>query len=250
MAGGKARKPVKLLHNGKYTSLEQDLGKGFEEEPSSSETDKARRLSWDPKPQTSRRKLLSSPRPSTANTRKLLSSPKPPTTNTRKVHSNPRPLTTTTPNLLSNPRPMNNEEISQALYSSFFPGWATSTLPRDLQARHLLQEALIPSPLVDDDWDNLKPERKAAWLDILGHISNETRALYNYIRENLPDIDEFIFGGEKEFPSKCKSGLLCNLVKEDTSADNNLYIDSDDEDNVPITMFRKRRITGDFVIPL
>jgi hypothetical protein len=236
MAGGKARKPVKLLHNGKYTSLEQDLGKGLEEEPSSSETDKARRLLWDPKPQTSRRKLLSSPRPST--------------TNTRKVHWNPRPPTTTTPNLLSNPRPVNNEAISPALYSSFFPGWATSTLPRDLQARHLLQEALIPSPLIDDDWDNLKLERKAAWLDILGHTSNETRALYNYIRENLPDIDDFIFGGEKEFPSKCKSGLLCNLVKEDTSADNNLYIDSDDEDNVPITMFRKRWITGDFVIRL
>lgn len=250
MAQGKGRKLVKLLHNGSYPSLEQDVGKDLEEEPSSSEPGRARRLLSDPKPQTSRRKLLSSPRPSTANTRKLIPNPRPPETDTRKVYLNPRPPTTTTPNLLSNPRPMNNEEISQGFYSSSFLGWATSTLPRDLHARHLLQEALIPSPLVDDDWDNLKPEPKAAWLDILSHTSSETRALYNYIRENLPDIDEFIFGGEKEFPSKCKSGLLCNLVKDDNSADNYLYIDSDDEDIVPITMFRKRWITGDFVIPL
>lgn len=109
---------------------------------------------------------------------------------------------------------------------------------------------MIPSPLTDEDWDCLKPELKAAWIDIIDHTSSETRALYNYIRENLSDIDDFIFGGEKEFPSKCKSGLLCHLVKEDTSADNYLYTDSDDEDDVPITMFRKRWIEGDFLLPL
>ncbi len=87
-------------------------------------------------------------------------------------------------------------------------------------------------------------------MDLIGHTSTETCALYNYIRDNFLDLDDFVFGGDEELSTKCEFGLICHLVKEDTSADNTFCKDSSDEDDVPICMLRKRWLKGDFVLPL
>ena len=156
---------------------------------------------------------------------------------------------TTTCRLKSKAKPSSETETSRALYDSAFPGWAASTLPTGLAARHLLQEALIPSPLSENAWAKLERQRKNAWMDVVDHTSSGTRALYHYIRENLPDVDNRIFGG-REFPLQCREGLICNLVQEDTSANRGYYVNSQDTKNDPTSMLRTRWINGDYMIPL
>ena len=161
-----------------------------------------------------------------------------------------RPSNTTSRRFLYRPKSFGQSEILQALYESAFPGWAASTLPRNLAARHLLQEALIPSPLSENAWAKLEPQTRAAWINVVDHTSGGTRALYNYIREKLPDVNSRSFS-TKDFPSRCKEGLICNLVREGTSVDHEYYVtsrDTDEDDHTSI--LRTRWVNGDYMVPL
>ena len=160
------------------------------------------------------------------------------------------PLNTIDRRLLSDPRPSSESESSRALNESAFPGWAVATLPKTLAARHLLQEALIPSPLSQNAWAKLNRQQKAAWTDVVDHTSSSTRALYNFIRDELPDVNSRIFG-TRGFPLRCRAGLICNLVEEDTSVDHEYFITSrDTEEDDHTSMLRTRWIDGDYMIPL
>ena len=219
-----ARKPkLRLRMNGKLTPPEHDRREDLDEEPAIQEGERTRRLRSNPR------------RPSTI-IHSLLSNPRRPTTSNRR--------------LVSNPRTPNSHELLRPYYEWSFPGWVTSTLPRNLQARHLLQEALIPSPLIDDDWTSMESERKAAWTDVVDHTSSGIRTLYYSIRENLSDVEQYIFGGEKEFPSKCQSGWICDLTEQGSSAADQSFVDSDASDNHPLSMLRMRLVGGDYVLPL
>ena len=162
-----------------------------------------------------------------------------------------RPSNTTSRRLLSRPKSFSQSEISRALYGSAFPWWAASTLPRNLAARHLLQEALIPSPLSENACAKLEPQTRAAWINVVDHTSGGTCALYNYVREKLPDVNSRIFS-TKDFPSRCKEGLICNLVKEGTSIDDEYYVtsrDTDEDDHTSILRaMGERGLHGPFVV--
>ena len=155
--------------------------------------------------------------------------------------------------LLTNPKPPKNEEPSRALYETSFPGWVTSTLPRHLQARHLLQEALIPSPLISHSlttkWVRLADARKTAWTRVIASASIGIRTLYNYIRENESEVDELMFA--RELLSNCSRGFICSLNDHDTPVKLGHSINSRPEsDAESLPEFRRKWIEGDHVVPL
>lgn len=221
MAPKQGFQKIKLRVDGKYNPPKQDPKNDRDEDPSIPEQERTRRLRWRP-----RGKLISMPKLSKTATRKVLSEPKPP----------------------------QNPETSRAYYESAFPGWVASPLPMCFPARHLLQEALIPSPLADEyAWSNAKTESEAAWIGVIGHSSGQIQALFEYCREKRADIDDFIFGMEKEgkeFPSRSRMGFLCDLTQNNNSANQETFVDSRASEDHPLSELRIRRIPGDYVLPL
>ena len=212
---------IKLTVDGKYNPPKQNPKEDRDEDPSIPEQERTRRLRW-----RSRGKLVSKPKPPETATHRLLSQPKPP----------------------------QNLETSRAHYESAFPSWVASPLPICFPARHLLQEALIPSPLADEyTWSESNTRPEAAWIDVIGHTSGQIQALFKYCREKRADIDDFILGMEKEgneFPSRSRMGFICDLTRNNDSTNHEIFIDSRGSEDHPLSELRIRRIPGDYILPL